>query len=242
MRFFAQSVRFSSAFPCVHSLTYGPDGFAQADFDLCQGEDAWPGSARHEIREGGFSDAAVLGDSVDGSQFGRGSHEVLQFQDCLTYPFVCEVFDFVFWPVWVELAGRGLFRGHGLTVGQCWVSFGPRHANGWITKLWPAVLALTVGLTTSIITGKRLVKRPLRVASLTTKGDTPCTAHYLPSRIERTALRPHNAHHASVFALVATNARPHFTEPAPLPPTTQHGCEVGCFCTRQYPLRGGDTP
>ena len=241
MRFFAQSVRFSSAFPCVHSLTYGPDGFAQTDFDLGEGQDAWPGSARHEVSEGGFSDAAVLGDFVDAGQLGRGSHEVLQFQDCLPYPFMCEVIDFVLWPVGVELAGCGLFRGHGLTVGQCWVGFGPRHANGWITKLWPAVLALTVVFATSIITVERLVKRPLRVASLTTKGDTPCTAHYLPSRIELTALRPHNPNTFGL-ASIASTVCPHLAEPAPLHPTTQHGCEVGCFCTPQRPLRGGDTP
>lgn len=241
MRFFAQSVRFSSAFPCVHSLTYGPDGFAQTDFDLCQGEDAWPCSSCHEICKGGFSDAAVLGNLVDAGQLGGSSHEVLQFQDCLPYPLMCEVIDFVPWPFWVELAGCGLFCGHGLTVGQCWVGFGPRHANRRVTVWWPAVLALTVVLETSIIAYARSVKRPMRATFLTMKGNTPCTAHYSPSRIERTALRPHNTHHASDFALAATNLRPPLAEPAPLHPTTQ-GVEAGSFYTPQRPVRGGDTP
>lgn len=241
MRFFAQPVRFSFAFPCVHALTHGPDGFAQPHLNLGESEDARPGSARHEVCEGGFSDAAVLSNLVDGSQLRRGSHEVLQFQDCLPHPFMCEILDLVLGPVWVELAGCGLFRGHGLTVGQCRGGFGPRHANRLVTNWRPAVLALTVALPTSIITVKRLEKRPLGVASLTMKGNRQCTALVSTSRIEPPALRPHNPN-TSALASVASTVCPHFAESASLRPKTQHGYEVDCSCTPQHPMRGGDTP
>ncbi|CAB0861247.1 hypothetical protein FRC0337_02059 [Corynebacterium diphtheriae] len=63
---------------------------------------------RFKAREGGFTDTAVAGNSVDAGQFGGGAYEVCQPKDGLADSFVCEVTDFVRGPVWVELAGRGL--------------------------------------------------------------------------------------------------------------------------------------
>ena len=242
MRFFTQSFRFSFAFPCVHALTYGPDGLSQTHFNLGEGKHTWPGSARHEIRKGGFTDTAVAGKFVDACQFGGGSHEVFESKDCLADSFVCEVADFVGGPVWVELAGRGLFCGHVLTVGQCWGGFGPRHANSEITKWWPAALALTVLSTSAIMTGIRLLQQPQRATLLTTKGDTPCTAQPPAPRIEPTTLRPHKPLTTLDIALHATISRPFSTEPTPLHSATQTGMNAGNSLMPQHPLRGGDTP
>ncbi|CAB0546676.1 hypothetical protein FRC0061_00826 [Corynebacterium diphtheriae] len=242
MRFFTQSVRFSFAFPCVHALTYGPDGLTQTHFNLGEGKHTWPGSARHEIRKCGFTNTAVAGNFVNTCQFGGGAHEVFQPKDGLADAFVCEVTDFVCGPVWVELAGRGLFCGHVLTVGQCWGGFGPRHADDGVAKWWPADSALTVFLTTAIISAKWSLQRPTRATLLTTKGDTPCTAQPSSPRIEPTALRPHKTLTTLDIALHATISRPYSTEPTPLHPATQTGTNAGNSLMPQHLLRGGDTP
>ena len=111
-------------------LTYGPDGLTQTNFNLGEGKDARPGSARRKVRQGGFTDTAVPGNSVDAGQFDGGAHEVFQPKDGLADSLVYAVVtDFVRGPIWVELAGRGLFlQAYG------WGGFGRRHANGEITN------------------------------------------------------------------------------------------------------------